>query len=99
MPSQIESSVNLLKDLDVDRTLFMLKRKEAAVDEDGESEGSLVLNRANKLAEDLFEEENTTLVGIKEPTVLSSKSTRARRKKVSVEGSTIRRSARLKRNI
>ena len=54
-PSQVDSSVNLLKDVDLHRTLIMLKRKKASVNPD--DPGSLVLNEAYKNSEDLLAEE------------------------------------------
>ena len=96
-PSQIESSVQLLKDLDLERTIFMLKRKEAIIDIEKDDNGSLVLNEPNKLAVDLIDEEAKDATDHKDPPVKLAR-TRARNKKIVGEVSAVRRSARFKKN-
>ena len=99
-PSQIENSVDLLKDVDLNRTLIMLKKKDAllsTIDNDAES---LVLNQAISLAGDLLDEEAIAAADHKDPPVKvkDARFSRVRKKKVVGDVSTVRRSARLKKN-
>jgi hypothetical protein len=55
--SQIIQSIDLLKETDLDRTLFTLKRKEEKANEPLDDSSSLVLEEANNLSKDLLEEE------------------------------------------
>jgi hypothetical protein len=66
-PSQVSASVMLIKDLDLNRTLIMLKKKEESVLHELEGPQILVMNIANKLSEDLVNEDSITLEEHKGP--------------------------------
>jgi hypothetical protein len=54
-PNQIDSSIASIKNLDLERTLIMLKRKESSLKEQDEGDSSFVINEATSLCEDLIE--------------------------------------------
>jgi hypothetical protein len=54
-PNQIDSSIASIKNLDLERTLIMLKRKESSLKEQDEGDSSFVINEATSLYEDLIE--------------------------------------------
>jgi hypothetical protein len=54
-PSQVDSSIDTIKDLDLERTLTMLKRKENNQKILDEGDSSLVFTEASSLCDDLIE--------------------------------------------
>jgi hypothetical protein len=56
--SQIIHSVNLFKEMDVARNLFTLKRNDEFLSENKDDHCSVLLEEANKLSQDLLDEEN-----------------------------------------
>src|SRR4051812_48080926 len=56
-PSQITASIDLIKRIDLQRTLVMLKKNEDKVRKGDESLNSMVLDKSILLTEDLQEEE------------------------------------------
>jgi hypothetical protein len=68
--SQIKNSVDILKETDISRTLFTLKRNEEQTLASSDDHGSFVLDEASKLSEDLLEEEGNKIVDHKDLPVL-----------------------------
>ena len=93
-PSQVHDSINHIKDVDLHRTLIMLKRNKMNAKQD--DPGSLVLNNAYKHSEDLLQEELVDTEVHKEPLVNIVVPSRASKKK-GKESSVPRRSSRLKK--
>jgi hypothetical protein len=54
-PSQVDSSTATIKDLDLERTLTMLKRKENSQKNLDEGDSSFVITEASSLCDDLIE--------------------------------------------
>jgi hypothetical protein len=95
-PSQINASVDLLKDIDLQRTLVMLKKSEDKISQDQEDPNSLVIHEAKALSSDLLVEEQLCVEGHKDhitPAPLHKKRNTAKKRAVSV----VRRSARINR--
>jgi hypothetical protein len=97
--SQIIQSIDLLKETDLDRTLFTLKRKEEKANEPLDDSSSLVLEEANNLSKDLLVEEMFENENHKDISVKPQKATRAYKKKVKEVKIPCRRSKRLKDKI
>jgi hypothetical protein len=94
--SQVLQSVKLLKETNIQRNLFTLKRKDENLAEVVDDHCSLLLENANKLSQDLLEEEFLDTETHKEITVPFKKPTRKYKKKVKEVITTCRRSIRLK---
>jgi hypothetical protein len=94
--SQVLQSVQLLKETDIQRNLFILKRKDEKLDDIVDDHCSLLLENATKLSQDLLEEELLETETHKEITVPLKKPTRKYKKKVKEVITTCRRSTRLK---
>jgi hypothetical protein len=100
-PSQIENSIASIKNLDLERSLIMLKRKEEIGDTIDEGSSSFTLNEASRLSKDLEESdcfggenlEMVSLIGKRKKA-----SSRGAKKKVA-NGLGVRRSTRLKKKI
>jgi hypothetical protein len=100
-PSQIESSIASIKNLDLERSLIMLKRKEEIAGTIDEWSSSFTLYEASRLSKDL--EESDCIVGENiEAVSLRGKRNKAfsrgTKKKVA-DGLGVRRSSRLKKKI
>jgi hypothetical protein len=74
-------SVQLLKETDIQRNLFTLKRKDEKLDEFVDDHCSLLLENATKLSQDLLEEELLETEPHKEITVQLKKPTRKYKKR------------------
>jgi hypothetical protein len=70
-PSLIESSVNTMKEIDLQRTLVILKRNEDNVRQDNGSDLASVVTVAKKLSSDLDKEEQQGSEGHEDPTLPS----------------------------
>ena len=93
-PSQVHDSINHIKDVDLHRTLIILKRNKVTAKHD--DPGSLVLNNAYKHSEDFLQEELVHTEVHKEPLVNIVVPSRASKKK-GKESSVPRCSSRLKK--
>jgi hypothetical protein len=95
-PSQIIDSVDLLKEIDLQRTLVMLKKSEEKSRQDTDNQNSLVIHKAIVLSEDLQVEEQQETEGHKDQVlpVAMHKKKKVTKKR---EGSVVRRSARIKK--
>jgi hypothetical protein len=93
---QVLQSIQLLKETDIQRNLFTLKRKDEKVDEFVDDHCSLILQNATNLSQDLLEEELLETEIHKETTVPLKKPTRKYKKKVKEVTTTCRRCTRLK---
>ena len=94
-PEQINSSVEFIKDLDLNRALTILERSSGHDLGEKDDMGSLVLQEAIVLSEDLQLEENKALEDHKDLTPRPVKTTRVG-KKAAKNTSVVRRSDRLK---
>jgi hypothetical protein len=77
-PSNISASVNIIKDLDLQRTLVILKQKEYTASKESNDSTSFVMNDVSRLSNDLVDEEQDTLKDHKDP---PSKPTRVYRRR------------------
>ncbi|KAM0925823.1 hypothetical protein ACQ4PT_003970 [Festuca glaucescens] len=93
-PGQVSSSIEMIKEVDLHRTLFMLKKKEESASKIIDAESSLVLNHATTLSDDLEIEEHPGSVSHKGSTISMRKVPRANKKKPK-ENFVVRKSARL----
>jgi hypothetical protein len=94
--SQIINSVNLLKETDIARNLFTLKRNDEFITENADDHCNLVLEEANKLSQDLLEREIAETETHKEIPFTPKKTTRACKKKYKEAKVPCRHSKRLK---
>ncbi|KAM0898528.1 hypothetical protein ACQ4PT_021859 [Festuca glaucescens] len=93
-PGKVASSVNMIKEIDLQRTLIMLKKKEEDVIECSESESNLAIQEATSLCDDLDMEEQRGSVNHKDSTISKPKGSRARKNK-QVDFFPVQKSARL----
>ena len=95
--SQVDASISRINDIDLDRTLIMLKRNEDKQKLSVESVGCSILNKALEMSTDLAEEEHSGSPGHKDldSPVLAKKRVYAKKKK---EVSIVRRSIRIQLN-
>jgi hypothetical protein len=94
-PSQIETSVKILKDTALQRTLIMLKKNEDKV-KGGESSQCLALDQATDLSDDLEEEEQQGSLGHKDQNLPVKKKKKRECNKKNAEVKVVRRSIRIK---
>jgi hypothetical protein len=100
-PSQIENSIASIKNLDLEPSLVMLKRKEENADKLDEGSSSFILNEASRLSEDLDESDCILGENIEAVSLRGTKMraySRGIKKKVA-DGLGVRRSSRLKKKI
>jgi hypothetical protein len=98
-PSQVTSSVKKINDIDMLRTLVMLKKNEDKVKKGSGEPSNLVLQKAKDLSFDLEEEEQQGSEGQKDLNPLHGKQKRSYKKKVTEVSLARRCSARLKKKI
>jgi hypothetical protein len=94
-PSQIQASVNNLKEVDLQRTLVVLKRNEDKIKNVEDSISASILQDALDLSADLDEEEQQGSIGHEDQDLLSTKQNR-RAKKTLTDNMAVRRSKRIK---
>jgi hypothetical protein len=81
-PDYPSQSVDILKETDLVRTLFTLKRNEEQILASSDDHGNFVLGEASKLSADLLEEERSEIVDHKDPSfTLKTKGSRIAQKK------------------
>jgi hypothetical protein len=100
-PSQVDSSIDTIKDLDLERTLTMLKRKEINQKILDEGDSSLVISEASSLCDDLIESAPDELHTHKEEAARGGRAKTLRRgaKKKRPDTMGVRRSSRLNKKI
>jgi hypothetical protein len=79
--SQILDSVNLLKDIDLERTLITLKRKEEKDFASADDNSSFVIEEVNNLSKDLLEEEFSGIENHKDLSIQTKRPTWIQKKK------------------
>jgi hypothetical protein len=94
-PSQIQASVNNLKEVDLQRTLVVLKRNEDKIKNVEDSISASILQDALDLSADLDEEEQQGSIGHDDQDLLSTKQNRRAKKTLTVN-TAVRRSKGIK---
>jgi hypothetical protein len=92
-------SIRLLKDTDVARTLFVLKRNEENNKEKNDFHITNLIDEADKLCDDILEENNEPTEVHKEPLVLPKKSVKVIKRKPKEVKAPTRHSTRLKKRL
>ena len=94
--SEVSKSIESIKDIDLNKTLIMLKNKKEALDKQDDNQNSFILRKANCLSSDLIEEENASLDGHLDPPHRPVKPIKINKRKVPQVDVVRRCSARLK---
>jgi hypothetical protein len=96
---QISESIKLLKETDVARTLFMLKRKEENLSEKEEFHITNLIDEADKLCDDLAEENDFLTEDHKETLIFPKKPVKINKRKPKEVKVATRHSARLRKKL
>jgi hypothetical protein len=94
--SKILDSVKLLKNIDLARTLIILKQKEEKDFASADDNSSFVIEEVNNLSKDLLKEEFSGIENHKELSIQTKRPTRIHKKKAKEVKIACRRSKRLK---
>jgi hypothetical protein len=95
-PSNVSTSINKIKDIDLQRTLIMLRNKSEVQSKEDDTFSSLVMDEANGLSSDLVDEEHPSLEGHKDPPLRPTKPIRVYKRRIRDVAVVRRCSARLK---
>jgi hypothetical protein len=95
-PSNVSTSINKIKDIDLQRTLIMLRNKSEVQSKEDDTFSSLVMDEANGLSSDLVDEEHPSLEGHKDPPLRPTKPIRVYKRRIPDVAVVRRCSARLK---
>jgi hypothetical protein len=97
--NEVIESITLLKDTDVARTLFVLKRNEEKNKEKNDFHITNLIDEADKLCDDILEENNGPAEVHKEPLVLPKKPVKVIKRKPKEVKAPTRHSTRLKKRL
>jgi hypothetical protein len=95
-PSNVSTSINKIKDIDLQRTLIMLRNKSEVQSKEDDTYSSLVMDEANGLSSDLVDEEHPSLEDHKDPSLRPTKPIRVYKRRIPDVAVVRRCSARLK---